>query len=403
MKTQQLIRCLLAFAFVHSIFLSSFAAENTLTQLTDEQLIEILWRDDAKEEFQRRLGSYSKEKKDELTKKLEAHSAAKKTVKMPPPDELLDILLTSRPGPGSEKATNALKKYYEGASSEERSALKDLIIEKGLRVPMSEEYSESLPIGTYADYTRRALLIFSEEEGLEILERLYLDRKIYAAVPNFIHMLQNVSNKKGAAVAKRLEDMYGSIEQYPFNMLMEEPGALRGQIIVTLGGCGEAGLEVLERIGWNSEAGAHAIGMTGTTRARELLLARYNRVAPSPARPRIVVLSALSRRLYASDEVSKAFVRQELPQFLTLPASDFYTATVNEAVGVVSLTNDPVFIPQLEELLSSIQSQGFGNSTEATFESPSEITDRETEAIERITKLLAKLRGKTEATSQPKS
>lgn len=238
----------------------------------------------------------------------------------------------------------------------------------------------------YRNYAFQAERYFTSEETLlPLLVERCLEVEAFDGRYLFLDAIQRTKVPLGAATAQRLEALFGEYsaewksELSTCNVYSRILELHRG-----LGNCGEAGIAVVQRLGYVTfQPGFIALGRNRAPEAEALLWEMYGDTPGNQDRRRLELLWAIARKETGTSlEITarRDRVREELSRYLSLPEGPVNLGDIGSAVSLAEATRDPYFLPRVNAL-----AQEFRALSPESYESPG-MEERMDEAVATLEK-----------------
>jgi hypothetical protein len=368
--TRLLIVLLLLLPFVRA----GFAAENSdVAEMSDEELVLNLHRKDALDEYDRRLHEYSEESRRRLRQLYEDRTITKKYPKDFSDRELMNYLRTVEDVRAYSKAQDELVRRHPADSAAGRDSLVDLF-----RVAFEENIPQtgdgivlvnSVDLEAQIGLALAAGELLPETETVSLLHEVYVKSNRIGGITDFLRALE-VSGSRGNYTAEVLGELYAHVQTIDpeTRQVRRENPELELMIVSLLGSCGEDGFEALKKVNWSDPGiGIQSMGAIGTLEARDELLALYERYRDKLSDRRLTILSALVKVMHkTNDELTRDLIREELSEFILIPASKEELEYCRRAVEIAAYTRDTYFLPDLKALQNHIDTHGMSIAVEHT-------------------------------------
>jgi len=271
-------------------------------------------------------------------------------------DELLSLLFQVESPLRVKLLTEGLRERYDKASPQDRERMVEgfcgsaelLFVPDGpLRGGRPEPAGDNT---RYAQHAKLAGKVFPGPVAVDVLKRLLFEKAYWNSLDDYsLALLELPREAYGPETAAAALELHQHFLQTPPNPHLWCFGSPGERAVTVMGRSGEAGLEALKQIGWQSYDGVLAVGHNPADEAREMLLDLYREPDTLPYL-RLRVLYVLSERhLRKPDDRLVQFFRDELPKFLRAPAGG-EEWDVNTAVAAAGFTRDAYFLPYLEQV-----------------------------------------------------
>jgi len=349
---------LLALAGTGHLLLTSSAPTQPLdvTTLTDEDLIELQYRDDAKAELDRRIAELPYPEQ-EAVRALQRDYVPERNF---PDDFSVTDLMTiylSQPGLKASEVTirtliERTGQYSDADALRHRKALESQA--RALNYPETGDNSAT------AEYQRTEYLLVArlivcttpEDFAIPLVRELTLGKNIDGGASHLVGLLPGVQHPGPATIAL-VEELYADLPTYVRPLLYDHPGELQDRLYGILSRCGAEGIAAMQRLGgWDTSAlGLDAMASIQLDSARDLLLELYHRRKTEENYAYPAALEALASRLYyGPDPIISDLLREELPALLKIPRDkDYRVRDFGIAVSIAGKSRDTFFIALLEE------------------------------------------------------
>lgn len=342
-----------------SLVLQAADAQTELSELTDEQVIEELHREDYEEEFKRRVESYSAEERESMMEILRNTEGRRRFPQDYTDDELFDLVKDSRGHRSYFKALNELKARYEAATPDEMTALAERLRHayQATPYPVFDPENANEPAylangSVYNDLDTAVNALLPEELGLNLLREVYLDNGQKGAITQFLLRLRG-EPFTGPATLAVLEELAAQVADYGESELnaLGEHESLGGIIANRIRRCSDNSFEAIKARDWRgSDLDIYAMGNFEDPEARALLLEYYDTIPKDHLyiKSRLRVLNALIVRWDREHDFEfRKLLREELTDMLRKDYNDSL-AWLMDVIRTIEESDDPYFIPLLE-------------------------------------------------------
>ncbi|MCC6490143.1 MAG: hypothetical protein IT364_21840 [Candidatus Hydrogenedentes bacterium] len=349
-------------------------AQESLMSLDDTELVGILHRQDALEELQRRLQTYSPERRKALTALLENPHSSKKFPLDYSDDELYAYLRKPADFQAFSRAQDELGRRFLASPPERQRQYVARVRQELVALPYpqnGESDREAIALRQVHDGLTRAMgKILPEADAVGVFYEAYVSTGRPGGISRFLQIVE-AARVCGPATARTLETLYRDVsmlDQSAREELGEWQGdewpSLESMIVRLLPCCGPEGFRVLCGLDWEaSPAAILAMGAVGTPEARDILKSLYEQTLSEQHSRDLVVLRALTiAQRHAPDEATRTLIRRELTPLLHLPEDMLLLETCATAACIAAISRDCEFLKPLRQLLSEFEQASSSDS-----------------------------------------